>query len=95
MIKEKYLNQIKQKIEQFNKDKKLEFFIYGSSLTKDHFGDIDLGVLGEINSQQIMALKDECNNSNLPYSVDITNFDEVSKEFRDNVFNNKILWITR
>ncbi|MEA2065399.1 MAG: hypothetical protein U9O66_03875 [Patescibacteria group bacterium] len=44
MIKEKYLKQIKQKVNKFNKNKNLKFFIYGSILTKNHFGDIDLGI---------------------------------------------------
>ena len=95
MIKEKYLRQIKQKVEQFNKDKNLKFFIYGSSLTQECFGDIDLGVLGEMAQSKITELKDEFNDSTLPYKVDIINFNEVSKDFKDNVFNNKILWIIR
>ena len=95
MIKTKYLRQIKRKVERFNENNNLKFFIYGSSLTKDHFGDIDLGVIGEINHKTIAMLKDKFDNSTLPYSVDIVNFNKVSKEFKDNVFNNEVLWITR
>lgn len=96
MVKDKYLQQVKQKVNEFNRDKNLKFFIFGSSLNKDHFGDLDLGVMGNIEDGDIWALKEEFENSTLPYFVDIINFNKVSKEFKNNIFdNNKILWITR
>ena len=93
MIKEKYLRQIKKAINQVAPEKDLKFFIFGSSLRKDHFGDIDIGVLGNIEEKEIRRLKEKFEDSTLPYFVDIIDFNQVSKEFKDNVFNNKILWI--
>jgi len=94
MIKSKYLQEIIKKINQLNQNKKLEFFIFGSSLTKDHFGDIDLGVRGDIKQEDIIKLKQSLIDSTLPYFVDVINFNKVSQEFKDNVFNNcRILWI--
>ncbi|MFH1233704.1 MAG: nucleotidyltransferase domain-containing protein [Patescibacteria group bacterium] len=94
MIKNKYLQRVKDKINNFNQNKNLKFFIFGSSLIKEHFGDLDLGVMGEAKDQNLTKLKEEFANSSLPYFVDIINFNKVSDEFRDNVLNNKILWIT-
>ncbi|MFH1541379.1 MAG: nucleotidyltransferase domain-containing protein [Elusimicrobiota bacterium] len=95
MIKDKYLQMVKNKIKKFNQNKNLKFFIFGSSLVKEHFGDFDLGVIGDVDNKDLVELEEEFTNSTLPYSVDIINFNKVSDEFKKNIFNNKILWITR
>jgi len=94
MIKEKYLQKVIKQINEFNKGKDLKFFVYGSSLVKDHFGDLDLGVIGNVKDKKISELKEKFADSTLPYFVDIINFNKVSDEFKTNVFNNKILWLT-
>lgn len=94
MIKDKYLKEIAEKVKNFAKNKNLKFFIFGSSITKEHFGDLDLGVMGNIQEKELINLKEEFTNSTLPYFVDIINFNKVSKKFKDNVFKQKILWIT-
>jgi hypothetical protein len=63
-------------------------------LIKEHFGDLDLGVIGKVENKELIKLKEEFTNSTLPYFVDIINFNKVSNEFKKNIFNNKILWIT-
>ena len=93
MVKEKYLKKIKEKVIQFNQGKNLKFFIFGSSVNKKHFGDLDLGVMGDINDKELYKLKEDFTESTLPYAVDVVNFNKVEEEFRKNVFNNKILWI--
>ncbi|MCK5061366.1 nucleotidyltransferase domain-containing protein [Candidatus Parcubacteria bacterium] len=93
MIKEKYLKKIKKKVIQFNQGKDLKFFIFGSSLSKKHFGDLDLGVVGNVNDKELYKLKEDFVDSTLPYFVDVVNFNKVEKEFKKNVFDNKILWI--
>ena len=95
MIKDKYLQQINKRISRFNHGKDLRFFVFGSSLAdKEHFGDVDLGVMGNIKNRELAELRDEFTESTLPYSVDIIEFNKVSKEFKNNVFNNKVLWMT-
>ncbi len=93
MVKEKYIKEITNKIKGLNKNKGLKFFIFGSALKQGHFGDLDLGVTGKIKDGELSKLKEEFENSTLPYSVDVINFNKASKEFKSNVFNNKILWI--
>lgn len=94
MIKKKYLQIVKDKINKFNQNKNLKFFIFGSCLIKKHFGDFDLGIIGNIKDKSLIELKEEFVNSTLPYFVDVINFNKVSDEFKKNIFNNKILWIT-
>ena len=53
MIEEKYLQQIKNRIFEFSQNKNLQVFVFGSSLNKKHFGDIDLGIMGNIKDKDI------------------------------------------
>lgn len=94
MIKKEYLQRIKKRINQFDQSGGLKFFIFGSSLIKEHFGDIDIGVMGDVRNEDIYKLKEEFTESTFPYFVNIINFNKVSEEFKNNVFNNQILWIT-
>lgn len=50
--------------------------------------------MGNIQDRDLINLKEEFTNSTLPYFVDIINFDNVSEKFKDNVFKQKILWLT-
>ncbi len=93
MIKDRYLKKITEQVDEFSKNRDIEFFIFGSSLKKEHFGDVDLGVTGDIKDSEIGKLKESFDNSTLPYFVDVINFNEVSSNFKKNVFNNKVLWI--
>ena len=93
MIEEKYLEKIKDIINNNLDNTNLKIFIFGSSLEKKHFGDLDLGIIGEIKDNKIPDLKEKFKESDLPYFVDVVDFNKVSKEFKDNVFNNKILWL--
>ena len=93
MIKEKYLKKIKKEIEDFENKKDLEFFIFGSSIKKERFGDVDIGVTGGSGDKRIDILKEKFEESTLPFFVDIVDFDDVSENFKSNVLNNGVLWI--
>lgn len=73
----------------------LSFFIFGSSLRKDRFGDIEFGFMGNLSGKDIRKFKESFEESTFPYFVEFINFDKVSKSFKDNVFENKVLWIKR
>ncbi len=94
MIEEKYLEQIKNIIkETVGRDKEIKFFIFGSSLTQNHFGDIDIGILGKIKDKQLRLLVEAFKDSTLPYVVEVIDFSKVSDEFKENVFKQEILWL--
>ncbi len=93
MIKDKYLKKITERVNVFSGNKNIEVFVFGSSLKKEHFGDVDLGIQGEIKDLEIRKLKESFDDSTLPYFVDVINFNKVSDDFKENVFNNKIIWI--
>ncbi|MFH1713120.1 MAG: hypothetical protein ABH896_02960 [Candidatus Jacksonbacteria bacterium] len=72
---------------------KAKIFIYGSSLERDEFRDIDIGIEGVFDERKIPLLKEQLEESSLPYFIDVTNFNKVSPDFKKAVFKNKILWI--
>lgn len=95
MIPKKYLSQITKIATQIIKDKKTNVFLFGSSLREKTFGDCDLGLIGKVSDQEIRALKAMFEESVVPYKIDVVDFNKVSKTFKQNVFNNKIIWIKR
>ena len=95
MIKQQYLEQISDLLEKNSIDKNLSFFIYGSGLVKERFGDVDIGVEGSISKSDLNRLRQVFSDSSLPYFVELVDFNKVAPGFKRNVLNNKILWIKR
>jgi predicted nucleotidyltransferase len=93
MIKQKYLAQLKDILNQQLDGEKIKIFIYGSSVERDEFRDIDIGIEGDFDERQISSLKEQLQESLLPYFIDVINFNKVSSNFKEAVFKSKILWI--
>ncbi len=94
MIDKKYLEKIKEIINKYTKNKE-RFFVFGSSVTENKFSDIDLGFVdGKIDEDKLRNLKDELEESLLPFKFDVVDFNKVEKEFRDKNLNSKIIWLT-
>lgn len=93
MIKDKYLKQITNVVNQFILNKKVQAFLFGSSARKDRFGDCDIGILGDIKENDVRRIKEALEESTLPYKVDVIDFNNVSQKFKDNVFKQPIIWI--
>lgn len=95
MIKDKYLKQIKDQVSDFTKNRHVKAFIFGSSLRKEKFSDIDIGLIGDFKTRETMQLKEKIENTTFPFFVDIIDFNKVENSFKNNVLNNDILWIRR
>jgi len=95
MLKERYLEKVKNIVQGLKPSKDWQVFLFGSSVIKERFGDLDLGIMGKVSDKDISDLKDRFYDSLLPYNVDIVNFNLVSDEFKNNVLNNQIIWIKR
>lgn len=92
----KYYNSLKsQLLDFFHDDKKVQIFIFGSSAKENRFGDIDVGVMGDVKDKQIRELREYFEESNFPFFVDVVNFNKVEEPFKKNVLDNQILWIKR
>jgi len=80
------LGLIKQIVNQYIDPKKNKAFIFGSRAKQNNirFSDYDLGLSGqEIDSETYFELQAAFEESNLPYKVDIVDFNKVSKKFQD------------
>lgn len=93
MIKKKYFAQLSNQIKKSVQEKNWQVFIFGSSLSENHFGDIDVGILGNIKNNDLSQLKEDFEKSTFPYNVDFVDFNKTSEKFKKNVFDQKILWI--
>jgi len=94
MIPNKYLQTIKDVL-RTHTNRNARFFIFGSAVNKEHFGDVDIGADGAITDADIARLKEAFTASRLPYVVDVININKVSEIFKKNIFNNSIIWIQR
>ena len=71
------------------------FYVYGSRSTgkQQKFSDLDLCVIDEtITQSQIFDLKDEFEESDLPFTVDVTLWSEMSKDFQKLIRQDFQLW---
>ncbi len=93
---EKYLPKIKEVIKGFDPSLQNRYFIFGSSLHKERFNDIDIGVIGAKTSGiKVSDLKEKIEETTIPYFFDVVDFDSAQKSFSDYVFNNEsVLWIS-
>lgn len=95
VIQQKYIDKIKEEVTAFDPEGTNRYFIFGSSVRKDRFHDIDLGVVGNAKSHKSVGdLKDKFYESHVPYIVDIVDFDGARRTFTDYVFKNEpIVWL--
>lgn len=70
-----------------------QVFLFGSVLHTSNFRDVDIGVMGVVDPKQLALLREDFEDSNFPYVVDIVDFNQVNTHFRDKVFQDKVLWL--
>ncbi len=68
-------------------------FLFGSSIKKDHFYDVDIGLMGDVDAGKTAQLKFDFEESNFPYKVDIVDFNTVNPGFREHVLDSRIVWL--
>lgn len=82
----KYLDQLKDMVLDSLKDEKVKVFLFGSRARGDNHrtSDVDIGLIpkGDYNKTKIFLLKEQIENSNIPYKVQVVNFNNVSEEFK-------------
>ncbi len=94
MISEEIIRHIKE-ITSKHFDGSARFFIFGSSATDEKFNDIDLGIInGKIDRNKMEKLKEEFEESSIPYKIDVINFNDADQKFRDKILKEKIIWLT-
>lgn len=91
MLKTKYQKQIKNiLVKHLGQD--IKAVIFGSSVQDEVFHDIDVGILGG-NQKKFVKIREELENSRIPYKVDLVNLDLAEKKFKNKILKEKIIWL--
>jgi predicted nucleotidyltransferase len=78
------------------KKRKCKVWVFGSRARGDHkaFSDLDIlyenSELSELSLGELSQIKEDLEESELPYKVDIVNFDEVAESYRDGISKDRI-----
>lgn len=94
MLDQKTINTIKQIIHRHLPNPSYKYFIFGSRATGTNrqFSDIDLGILGpkSLSAKEYILIKDDLDESDIVYHVDLVDFTNVSANFKQVALNNII-----
>ena len=75
---------------------KARIFLYGSRARNDHTpeSDIDIAIDNKSKIDKIMlsTIKEDVDESTIPFFVDIVDFAEVSDDLRNQILKDGILW---
>lgn len=79
-IEEKHLKLLKSILSKYN----YSFFLFGSRITDKvkKFSDIDLLYFDQITSSDLFALEEELEESDLPYKVDLLDYNKCDEDFK-------------
>jgi predicted nucleotidyltransferase len=88
-IDEKYLKILKSILSQYSG---YEFYLFGSRITNrvKPFSDIDLLYFDNISDKELSQLKEDLEESNLPYKVDLVNYNKCSASFKKIIGNSYV-----
>lgn len=71
-----------------------KYFIFGSRAMPKHrkFSDLDIGILGpsEIPGSIMVQIKQDLNDSDIPYLTEVVDFSTVSENFKRKALSNTI-----
>lgn len=87
-IEQRHLDMIMQIIEQYD----YSFFAFGSRVTGKNkkFSDLDLFYLDEIPNKVILELEEAFEESDIPFTIDLVNFNKCDSDFQDIMLRNYV-----
>ena len=92
----KHILKLKKMVIDFFKYDRVKIILFGSRARGENYtsSDVDIGIIpyGEFEGEKISLLREKIENLNIPYKVEIVNFMEVSKEFKQEALKNVMIW---
>jgi predicted nucleotidyltransferase len=74
----------------------LQIVLFGSRARGDNYisSDVDIGIIpyGKFDEKKITLLKENVENLNIPYKVEIVDFSGVSESFRKESLKKAVVW---
>ena len=93
MLDKKYQKRITEIIKK-HLGKNVKAFVFGSSVKKENFNDIDVAIMGEnIDLKKISSIINELEESLIPYKVDIIDLNKTDEKFKNKILKGKIIWL--
>ena len=93
---ENYLEQLKKFTVSFFRNDSVKIILFGSRAKKEHAStsDIDIGIIpsSNVNSKTITLFREKIENLNIPFKIDVVNFNETSEDFRREALKGAIVW---
>lgn len=75
---------------------KAQIYLFGSRARKDNTpqSDIDIAIDNKIKIDfyTLSNIKEEIEESTIPFTVDVVDLNNISKELKDQILKDKILW---
>ena len=94
MVDAKTINLVSQIVRKHLPDSSYDAFIFGSHATGSNrkYSDLDLGIMGPktLSPIQYMTIKNDLDESDVSYRVDLIDFTKVSDKFKQVSLKNKI-----
>jgi len=92
----KYILKLKELIIDFLKYDNVKVVLFGSRARGDNYisSDVDIGIIPQekFAKNKITLLKENVENLNIPYKVEIVDFSEVSESFRKESLKEAMVW---
>lgn len=92
----KYILKLKKVIIDFLKNDNVKIVLFGSRARRDNYisSDVDIGIIpyGKFDGKKITLLKENVENLNIPYKVEIVDFSGVSESFRKESLKEVVVW---
>jgi hypothetical protein len=87
---------LKQTVLDFLGNQEVSIFLFGSRKRKDNMvgSDWDIGIIprGEFNPRSLTLLREQLENMNIPYKVDLVDFSQVSDGFKNKAMKEVEWW---
>lgn len=85
-LEEKYINFIREMVKKYLQDCKI--YLFGSRVknTAKKYSDIDIALKADnLNEKILLKIKNEFEDSTLPYEVDIIDLNNISEQFKTHI----------
>lgn len=90
------MNQLQQLVLKFFDKENVKIFIFGSRANNKESvqSDIDLGIIprDNFNYDKLVLFKEALEDINIPYKVDVVDFNNVSNDFKKEAMKDIIVW---
>ena len=90
------IDDLREFLREYFKDKEVEVYLFGSRANGEERegSDVDLAFISEVPlSEELALLREICEESLLPYKVDLLEFRYLSRELKKKILQEGIKWL--